>query len=245
MTTTLPRSPVYAALVLAFAPLVGHAQSQEMARVISSTPVVTQVAAPQQVCSQSQVITAAPKSGAGALIGAVAGGAIGSNIGGGSGRALATAVGVIGGAIVGDSMESAPTPVYQPVTSCTQQVSYENRVTAYNVVYEYAGKQYSIQLPNDPGPYLPVRISPTVAAAPAVTTAPPVAPVVVSPPVVVTQPYPAAYPSTYPPVYYAPPVYYGSPAVSFRWSYGSGWGGGWGGHHHNRHHGHHHHRDWR
>jgi uncharacterized protein YcfJ len=246
MNTTLQRSLDCAALLLAFAPLIGHAQSQEMARVVSSTPVVTQVAAPQQVCTQSQVIMAAPKSGAGALLGAVAGGAIGSQVGGGSGRALATAAGMIGGAIAGDSMEAAPPPVYQPVSSCTQQVSYENRVTAYNVVYEYAGKQYSIQLPNDPGPYLPVRISPSVAAAPAVVATPPVvAPAVVNPPVLVTPAYPAAYPSVYPPVYYAPPVYYGAPAVSFRWSYGSGWGGSWGGHPHHRHQGHRHHRDWR
>ncbi len=238
MNPTLTRLPLYAALLLGFAPMLSQAQSQEMARVISSTPVVTQVAAPQQVCTQSQIITAAPKSGAGALIGAVAGGAIGSTIGGGSGRALATAVGVIGGAMAGDSMESSPVPVYQPMTSCTQQVSYENRVTAYNVVYEYAGKQYSIQLPNDPGPYLPVRISPSIAAAPAAVTAPPVvAPAVISAPVVVTPAYPAyqAY-QAYPPVYYAPPVHYSAPGVSFRWSYG----GGWGGHRH-----HHHHRDWR
>lgn len=121
MIAPLPRTPIYSVLLLAFAPLLGHAQSQEMGRVISSTPVVTQVAAPQQVCNQGQVITAAPKSGAGALIGAIAGGAIGSQIGGGSGRALATAVGVIGGAIAGDSAESAPAPVYQ--TRCTSPCS--------------------------------------------------------------------------------------------------------------------------
>ena len=227
MITPLPRMPIYALLLPAFAPLLGHTQSQEMGRVISSTPVVTQIAAPQQVCHQGQVITAAPKSGAGALIGAIAGGAIGSQIGGGSGRALATAVGVIGGAIAGDSAESAPAPVYQTVNQCTQQLAYENRITAYNVVYEYAGKQYSIQLPNDPGPYVPLRISPAVVAAPAAVLAPPAATsAVVSPPVVVTPAYPVAYP----PVYYAPPIFYGPPTLSFQWGYGSGWGG-----HHHRH----------
>ena len=106
-------------------------------------------------------------------------------------------------------------------------MTYENRVTAYNIVYEYAGKQYSIQLPNDPGPYLPIRISPSVASAPAVVTAPPV----INPPVVVN----SAYPVTYPPVYYSPPVYYGPPAISFRWGFGGGWDG----------YRHHHHHDWR
>ena len=227
MISPLPRTTAYSLLPLAFAPLLGHAQSQEIGRVISSTPVVTQVAAPQQVCNQGQVITAAPKSGAGALLGAIAGGVIGSQMGGGSGRALATAVGAIGGAIAGDSAEPAPAPIYQTVNHCTQQLAYENRISAYNVVYEYAGKQYSIQLPNDPGPYVPLRISPAVVAAPpSFSAAPAVSSAVISSPVLVTSPYPAAYP----PVYYAPPVYYGPPSLSFQWGYG----GGWGGHHHGR-----------
>ena len=217
--------------LLAALPLMAQAQSQEMARVVSSTPVITQVAAPRQVCSQSQVIMAAPKSGAGALVGAVAGGALGSTIGGGSGRALATAVGLIGGAMVGDNMESSPPPVVQPTTSCTQQVAYENRVTAYNVVYEYAGKQYSVQLPENPGAYLPIQIGPSVAPAPAAVQAP----TVYSPPVVVPAPVVAPVYVGAPYPVYAGPVWYGPPAVSFRWSYGSGWGG----------HRHHHYNGWR
>ena len=115
-------------------PLLAYAQAQEMARVLSSTPVVTQVSQPRQVCGETQVITAAPKSGAGALMGAIAGGAIGNSIGGGSGRALATAAGVIGGAIFGDSIEAAPAPLRQQMTSCTTLISYENRVTAPPIV---------------------------------------------------------------------------------------------------------------
>ena len=91
MVTTASKAPAYAAALLTLAPMLTHAQSQEMARVISCTPVVSQVASPQQVCTQSQVLTTAPKSGVGSLLGAVAGGVIGSQIGGGSGRALATA----------------------------------------------------------------------------------------------------------------------------------------------------------
>ena len=49
---------------------------QENARVISSTPVIQQVAVPQQVCSQQPVVTRAQSSGAGAAIGAIAGGAM-------------------------------------------------------------------------------------------------------------------------------------------------------------------------
>ena len=54
-------------------PLMGHAQ--ELARVLSATPLVQRVASPQQVCSDTQVVTPAQKSGAGALVGALAGGA--------------------------------------------------------------------------------------------------------------------------------------------------------------------------
>ena len=199
-----------------------NAQSQEMARVLSSTPVVTQVSVPRQVCGETQVITAAPKSGAGAVMGAIAGGAIGNNIGGGSGRALATAAGVIGGAIFGDRIEGAPSPVARQVTNCTNQISYENRITAYNVVYEYGGKQYSIQLPNDPGQYLPVQVTPSVVATPPMTSST----IVTSTPVIARPVYvtsTAAPPLYSPPMYGAPmygPSIYAAPAASLYFGYG-------------------------
>ncbi len=45
------------------------------------------------------------KSGAGALIGAIAGGVLGNQIGGGSGRAIATIGGAVGGAAIGNNVE--------------------------------------------------------------------------------------------------------------------------------------------
>jgi outer membrane lipoprotein SlyB len=44
-------------------------------------------------------------SGAGAVLGAVIGGVVGNRFGAGSGRALATGVGVVGGAIAGNAIE--------------------------------------------------------------------------------------------------------------------------------------------
>jgi len=44
-------------------------------------------------------------SGGGAVLGAIIGGVIGNQFGRGSGRAAATAVGVVGGAAIGDSVE--------------------------------------------------------------------------------------------------------------------------------------------
>ena len=133
---------------------------QETARVISSTPVIQQVAVPRHVCTTQQVAVPQQKSGAGAAMGAIAGGAMGNAIGDGGGRAVATIIGVIGGAILGDKIEGAPATQTQNVQQCSTQNFFENRTVAYNVVYEFAGKQYSVQMPNDPGPTLRLQITP-------------------------------------------------------------------------------------
>lgn len=141
--------------------------AQETARVVSSTPVMTQVAVPRQVCTTQQVQVQSQKSGAGGILGAVAGGAIGSNIGGGDGRAVATLLGILGGAMLGDRIEGGGQTQTQNVQNCTTQTFYENRTTAYNVVYEFNGKQYSVQMPQDPGPTIRLQITPVAASVPA------------------------------------------------------------------------------
>ncbi|MBU3647752.1 MAG: hypothetical protein FGM56_06715 [Limnohabitans sp.] len=135
-------------------------QAQEVGKVISSTPIIQQVAVPRQVCNNEQVVTQGQKSGAGAAMGAIAGGAIGNNMGQGSGRAAATMLGLFGGAILGDKIEGPGTPEVRNVQNCSQQMFYENRTMAYNVVYEFAGKQYTVQMPQDPGPTVRLQITP-------------------------------------------------------------------------------------
>jgi uncharacterized protein YcfJ len=145
----------------------GAAQAQqEQGRVISSTPVMQQVAVPQDVCQDETVTIQGQKSGAGAVMGGIAGGAMGNAIGKGSGRAAATVVGVIGGAILGDRIEGSGPSRNETVRRCSTQTFYENRTVAYNVVYEYAGRQYSTQMPYDPGRYIPLSVSPMGAAPP-------------------------------------------------------------------------------
>lgn len=209
--------PCLALALLSLIPLYAAAQqsTQEMARVISSTPVTQQVAVPQQVCTNSQVMVQRPKSGAGAAMGAIAGGAIGSQIGGGAGKALAIGAGIIGGAIFGDDIEGQPAPYPQSVTHCSQQVRYENRVVAYQVVYEYAGRSYSMQTATAPGEWIPIQVAPVGA-----TQATPVA--VPQASETFTQPMIRAYPE----VVYGPAPRYIDSGVSFRY----GWGG-WGSHH--------------
>lgn len=201
------------------------AGAQEIGRVLSSTPVIQQVAVPRTYCSQPQYTPPPPTSGAGGLMGAVAGGAIGSQIGHGSGTAAAVLLGTIGGAILGNNIEAGGQRG-QATQTCTTETSYENRTSGYNVTYEYAGREFTTQLPYDPGPTIQLQITPVgsptgpvgVAPQAGVVTAPPVAaapavqavqPVAAQPQVVVVQPQPQVVYQTYPayPAYPAYPVY--------------------------------------
>ena len=205
-----------------------------LARVISSTPVVQQVAVPRQVCNNEAMVVQAPKSGAGALLGAVAGGAAGNAIGSGGGRAAATFLGLVGGAMLGDSIEGSNSQI-QNVQQCATQTFYENRTSHYNVVYQYADNQYSAQMVNDPGPYVRLQVTPVGAMTSApqpyqtsqsVQGAIQPAPVYVQPVAVA----PVAYPVYYGPSYYAP--YYPPLGISLNFGYSRGFG------HHGHGHGH-------
>ncbi len=233
-TFPAPTAPVPAAPVPA---------GPEMGRVLSSTPVIQQVAVPRQVCTSQPVAVQQPKSGAGAVMGALAGGAMGNAIGDGGGRAAATILGLVGGALLGDRIEGGPAAQVQNVQQCSTQTFYENRTVAYNVIYGYAGRQYSVQMPQDPGPYVRLQITPVggaTSAAPADLY--PQAPVVQAPlqqgPTVIetgvvtvpsTVVYPAAYPmAVYPTPYYRP--YYPPLGVSLNLGYSRGYYSG--GHRH-------------
>ncbi len=138
----------------------GLAQAQEVGRVISSTPMFQQVAVPRQVCSNQQVVQQGQKSGAGAIMGMIAGGAVGNAMGKGSGNAATTALGIVGGALLGEKIEGNPSPEVRNVQTCTTQTFYENRTTGYNVVYEFNGKQYTVIMPSDPGPTVRLQVTP-------------------------------------------------------------------------------------
>jgi len=192
----------------------GLAQAQEIGQVISRTAVYQQVAVPRQNCAQT-ITPNAPTSGAGAITGAVLGGVVGTAMG--DGRGLGTVIGAIRGAVLGDKAESNANS--QPVTTCTTQTAMETRLVGYNVVYEYAGKTYNVQLPQDPGPTIAIQVTPVGMPAAAPGAAPQTT--VVAPQVVYSQP---------PVVYAPPPVYYRPWPVNTSINLGWGWYGG-GGHH--------------
>lgn len=134
--------------------------ADEFGTVISTTAIQKQFPVNQQVCQQQQVQTQRPKSGAGAVMGGIAGGAIGNQIGKGDGNALATVIGIVGGAMLGDKIEGQPAPQTQIVENCTVQTVYETRVTGYQVIYEYAGKRYSTEVKRDPGSVIRLQVIP-------------------------------------------------------------------------------------
>ena len=192
---------------LAIATTAAASGAQEVGRVISTQAIVQQVATPRQVCSDQQVEVFSPKSGAGAAMGAVAGGAIGNAVGRGAGNAAATVIGVLGGAVLGDQIEGDRAPQIQTVRNCSTQSFFENRTVAYQVIYEYAGRQYSVQMPNDPGATVQLQITPVGASTsyPAYAgQAPVVQQTYIQPAViesrVIYQPY-------YPRPYFYPPVH--------------------------------------
>ena len=143
-------------------PVAAPQPAGEAGRVIQTIPVLQQVPVPRQMCTDEQVAIPGQKSGAGAAMGAIAGGAIGNQIGGGSGRAAATALGVIGGVILGDRIEGETPTAVQTQRRCTTQTVYETRPVAYNVTYEYNGKQYTVQMQQDPGPWVQLQVMPVV-----------------------------------------------------------------------------------
>lgn len=191
--------------------------AQETARVISSVPVIQQVAVPRQVCTTQQVMVDPGKTGAGAAMGAIAGGALGNQVGRGDGRAVATIAGVIGGAMLGNRIEGQPAPQVRDQTTCSTQTVYENRTVGYDVTYEYAGRQYRVQSPQDPGPFLRVEVTPVLPPPPGAVPVPlgiPARPISGAPTGVVVAGY--GYGSPGAQVIATPVVPYGPPAWGWR-----------------------------
>ena len=221
MKTTL----ITTTALLALGGIATPALAQEVGRVISSQPLVQQVPVTRQVCgSQPMAVTQQP-SGAGAVLGAVAGGLLGNTIGQGAGRALGTAVGVVGGAIVGNNLEAANSTSVQNVTQCGTQTVYENQTVGYNVTYEYAGRQYQTQMPNDPGQTIALQVTPVGAAQPATAPVPP--PSAYAPQAGYAPAPTVVMGTSYVPNYYYPSPYYAAPYYApFGVTLGFGYRGG-------------------
>ena len=132
------------------------ASAQEIGHVLSRQPVVQQVAVPHQVCNNQLV--QAPTTGGGSVLGMLTGAGIGSAIGAGGGNAAAIVGGAVLGAVVGNNIEARNNTMVVP--NCVTQNTIEDRTVAWNVTYEYAGRQYQVQMPYDPGATVRLNIGP-------------------------------------------------------------------------------------
>jgi uncharacterized protein YcfJ len=128
------------------------------------------------------------------------------------------------GAMVGDNIEKQAPAQTVNQTTCTLQSAYENRLIGYQVVYDYAGKQYTVQLPQDPGPTIALQITPAgMPTAPISQVTPPMGlpPGMAQPQVIYSQPA----------VVYGSPYYYNpypfSTSINLGWGFRGGYGRRW------------------
>jgi hypothetical protein len=109
-------------------------------------------------------------------------------------------------------------------------------------VYEYNGKQYHVQMPNDPGQFVQLQVTPVggssqpVQSGGAMIPAPVIQPVTQAPvihaPVILQQPMVQQVVAAPQVIYAAPPVVYARPYYPVVYpsvSIGFGWRGGYGG----------------
>lgn len=141
------------------------------AKVIASTPIYDTINEPRRECHtettgyDNRSYRSSNNTG-GAMLGAIAGGLLGSTVGKGNGKVAAAAVGAATGAVVGDRWndgsrryESRPVQVER----CSSHDNYRQVVTGYDVRYRFHGREYTTRLPYDPGEFLMLNVSFSVA----------------------------------------------------------------------------------
>jgi Predicted outer membrane lipoprotein len=146
----------------------GHA-FRDRAKVVSSTPVYEQINEPRRECwteYESREVYRDGNNTGGAILGAVVGGLVGSTVGKGNGKVAAAAVGAATGAVVGDRWnDRGGSHAYEerPVERCRVTDNYRQEIVGYDVTYRYNGRNYTTRLPYDPGEWLSLDVSFSVA----------------------------------------------------------------------------------
>lgn len=146
-----------------------HAETfLDTAHVRSVEPRYENVTVPRQECSRQVVtevrqVAPAPQYG-GAIVGGIAGALVGNQVGRGHGREAGTALGAVVGAFAGDRIANRDRvdqyqTVPREVTTCQTVNDVQQRLTGYQVSYEYRGQQFTALLPQNPGANLQVRVS--------------------------------------------------------------------------------------
>ena len=152
-----------------------HAQSAsftDIARVYRVDPQYENVNAPRNECRTQWINEDRYSGGAGqdrqyggAIVGGLAGGVLGHQVGGGRGKDVATALGVVLGAMTGDQLANRDQRgqpyenTQREVQRCRTLYDTQTRITGYRVAYEYRGQHYTTLMRSNPGDSLQVRVS--------------------------------------------------------------------------------------
>lgn len=171
-----------------FASALLGAQAQtftDNARVRSAEPQYESVSVPRNECSSHWVNEPGRRISAerqanperqygGAIVGGLAGGILGHQVGGGSGKDVATALGVVLGAMAGDQLQNRDArsqydngqydnvgyeTAQREVKRCRTVYDAQTRITGYRVSYDYRGQNYTSFMRTNPGNSLPVRVT--------------------------------------------------------------------------------------
>lgn len=140
----------------------------DTARVRNVQPQYENISVPRQVCTMSWINEPQPQRSergyGGAVLGGVAGALLGNQVGNGHGREAATALGAVVGAFTGDHVSNRGRndryePAPRQVQTCQTVTDIQQRLTGYQVTYDYRGQQYTALMPQNPGRNLQVRVS--------------------------------------------------------------------------------------
>lgn len=141
----------------------------DTARVRSVQPQYETVTVPRRECTSQWINEThrveSRRGYGGAVIGGVAGAVLGNQVGKGHGREAATALGAVVGAFTGDRVSNGERggdryeQIPRQVQTCQTVNELQQRLTGYQVGYEYRGQSFTALLPQDPGPRMQVRVS--------------------------------------------------------------------------------------
>lgn len=137
------------------------------ADVVESQPVHQQVRIPtrREVCWDEPVYHAsqARRSATPKIFGAILGGVIGNQFGGGSGRDLMTVAGAaLGASVAADEQRRRyPDRYYETIEQRCEtrtEFTYEDRIVAWDVTYEFNGELYEARLREAPADRIRVQV---------------------------------------------------------------------------------------
>ncbi len=154
--------------LMATAALAAHAEPfVDNARVTSVEPQYENVTVPRQECNNRWVTETRRvdnRDYGGAVIGGVAGALLGNQLGHGHGREAATAIGAVFGAFAGNNIANRDRrdgyeQAQREVTECRVVNDVQSRLVGYQVGYDYRGQHFTTLMNENPGAYVPVRVS--------------------------------------------------------------------------------------